>query len=191
MRFERYSFLFAVLVILLACVSGCTTTQNAGTGSAAPVATTAAPSSPTYTQIPSATLVAESRGIETTINIHAKNFYCLDITKLLGADYLYPDQKFTIWATSPGSGTVIVNILLLKVDDYEKIQTVIPVWDAVKKTWVYEGIAPLVQLNDITTPQEKTITIKNQGKYFLCADDRQESGSNDAVYRVPVKITRL
>jgi len=191
MRFERYSFLFAVLLILLACVSGCTTTQNAGTGSAGPVATTAAPSSPTYTQVPSATLGAGSRGIETTINIHSKNFYCLDLPKLLGADYLYPDQKFTIWATSPGSGTVNVNVLLLKVDDYEKIQTVIPAWDAVKKTWVYEGIAPLVQLNDISTPQEKTVTIKNQGKYFLCADDRHESGGNDALFQIPVKITRL
>jgi len=106
-------------------------------------------------------------------------------------DYLYPDQKYTIWATTPGSGNVNVNVLLLKVGDYEKIQNVRPVWDAVKKTWVYEGIAPLIQLNDISTPQEKTITIKNQGKYFLCADDRKESGVNDAILRVPVKITRL
>jgi len=86
---------------------------------------------------------------------------------------------------------VNVNILLLKVDDYDKLQTVRPSWDAIKKTWVYEGIAPLVQLNDISSPQEKTITIKNQGKYYLCVDDRKESGVNDAIFRVPVKITRL
>jgi hypothetical protein len=193
MKFEQYSFLFAVLVILLACVSGCTVTQNAGTGSAGTVATTAAPLSPAYTQVQatSAYQAAKNTGLETTINIHYNDFYCLDIQKELGVDYLYPDQKYTIWATSPGSGTVNVNVLLLKVDDYDKIQTVRPAWDAVKKTWVYEGIAPLIQLNDISTPQEKTITIKNQGKYFLCADDRKESGVNDAILRVPVKITRL
>ncbi len=123
--------------------------------------------------------------------IHYNDFNCLDIQKELGVDYLYPDQKYTIWATSPGSGNVNVNVLLLKVDDYEKIQIVRPTWDAVKKTWVYDGISPLIQLNDISTPQEKTITIKNQGKYFLCADDRKESGINDAILRVPVKITRL
>jgi hypothetical protein len=191
MRFERYSFLFAVLVILLACVSGCTMTQNAGTGSAGPVATTAAPSNPTYTQVPPATLAAGIRGIDTTINIHYNDFLCLDVQKEIGADYLYPDQKFNVWATSPESGTVNVNVLLLKVGDYEKMQIVKPAWDAVKKTWVYEGFAPLVQFNDITTPQEKAITIKTQGKYYLCADDRKESGTNDATFRVPVKMTRL
>jgi len=190
MRFARYSLLFAALVIVLACICGCTSTPNTAP---VPAATTApgGPPVPSYTQVTSATLAAGSRGVETTIKVHAKNFNCLDLPDLLGATYLYPDQKFTIWATSPGSGTVNVNVLLLKVDDYDKIQTVVPAWDAVKKTWVYEGIAPLVQLNDISTPQEKTITIKNQGKYYLCADDRQESGSNDAIFQVPVKITRL
>ena len=166
-------------------------TQNAGTGSAGPVATTAAPSSPTYTQLPSATLAAGNHGIDTTINIHYNDFLCLDVQKEMVADYLYADQKYSIWATSPGSGTVNVNVLLLTASDYEKIQTVRPTWDTIKKTWVYEGIAPLIQLNDITIPQEKTITIKTQGKYYLCADDRKEAGTNDAIFRVPVKITRL
>jgi len=193
MRFERYSFLFAVLVILLACVSGCTTLPNTGSGPAATVATTVpgVPPSPAYTQATSAYQAAKNTGLETTIKIHAKNFNCLDIPKEFGATWLYQDEKYTIWATSPGSGTVNVNILLLTASDFEKIQTVMPVWDAVKKTWVYDGIAPLIQLNDISTPQEKTITIKNQGTYYLCADDRQESGSNDAIFQVPVKITRL
>ena len=129
--------------------------------------------------------------LETTIDIHYNDFYCIALHKALGVDYLYPDQKYTIWATAPAGGNINVNVLLLKVDDYDKIQTVKPTWDAVKKTWVYEGISPLLQLNDITVPQEKTITIKNQGKYFLCADDRKESGVNDNMFRVPVKITRL
>jgi hypothetical protein len=190
MRFERYSLLIAVMVILLACVCGCTTTPNT---TSVPAATTApgVPPVPSFTQVTSAYQAAKNSGLETTVNIHFNDYYCLDIQKELGVDYLYPDQMYTIWATSPGSGTVNVNVLLLKVDDFEKIQNVRPTWDAVKKTWFYDGISPLIQLNDISTPQEKTITIKNQGKYFLCADDRKESGVNDAIFRVPVKITRL
>jgi len=193
MRFARYALLFAVLVILLACVCGCTTVPNTGSGPAAPGTTTApgVPPRPSFTEVTSAYQAAKSSGLETTINIHYNDFNCLDLQKELGVDYLYPDQMYTIWATSPGSGNVNVNVLLLKVDDFQKIQTVRPAWDTVKKTWVYDGIAPLIQLNDISIPQEKTITIKNQGKYFLCADDRKESGINDAILRVPVKITRL
>jgi len=189
MKLREYGLLFAVLVILLACMSGCTTTQKAG--SAAPVATTAAPATPASTQVPSATLAATSRGIDTTIDILYNDFDCLDVQKEMGADYLYPDQVYNVWAISPGSGTVNVNILLLTASDYQKILTVRPAWDTIKKTWVYEGIAPLVQLNDITTPQEKTLTIKTQGKYYLCADDRKEAGTNNAIFHVPVKMTRV
>jgi hypothetical protein len=188
MRFQRYSLYFAVLVILLACASACTTTPNIITTPTV-TATTAAPVTPPVTQATSALQAAKSTGLETTIDTHYNDYYCIALHSVLGVDYLYPDQKYTIWVTSPG--TVNVNLLLLKVDDYDKIQTVRPEWDAVKKTWVYNGIAPLIQLNDITIPQEKTITIKNQGKYYLCADDRKESGVNDNIFRVPVKITRL
>jgi hypothetical protein len=186
MKLREYGLLFAVLLILFACMSGCTMTRNAG--SAGPVATTTGPASPTYTQVPSASLPAASRGIDTTIDIHYNDFLCLDVQKEMGADYLYPDQKYAVWATSPASGTVNVNVLLLTASDYEKIQTVRPVWDTVKKTWFYEGIAPLIQLNDITVPQEKTVTLKTQGKYYLCADDRKESGTSDVIFRVPVKM---
>ena len=54
-----------------------------------------------------------------------------------------------------------------------------------------KGLRPLSSSMTSPLPQEKTITIKNQGKYFLCADDRKESGVNDNIFRVPVKITRL
>jgi hypothetical protein len=190
MRFERYSLLIGVIVILFACICGCTTTPNT---TPVPASTTApgVPPVPQYTQVTSAYQAAKNSGLETTINTHFNDFYCIDLQKELGVDYLYPDQMYTIWATSPGSGTVNVNILFLKVDDYEKIQNVRPNWDTVKKTWVYDGISPLIQLNDVSVPQEKTITIKNQGKYYLCADDRKESGINDAIFRIPVKITRL
>jgi len=195
MRSKRYIFLFALLVIILVSVSGCTTMRNTGSGPDASV-TTRAPGVPpvpsyTLTQVTPAYQVTKAGSLDTTIDIHFNDFYCMDIQKGLGVDYLYPDQKFTIWATSPASGTINVNVLLLNVNDYEKIETVRPAWDAIKKTWVYDGLAPLVQFNDISIPQEKTLTIKNQGKYFLCADDRKESGINDAIFRVPVKITKL
>jgi hypothetical protein len=190
MRFQGYSLFFAVLVILLSCAAACTTIPNTGAGPSATV-TIAAPATPAMTAAASAQQTVKSSGLETTIDIHYNDYLCIDVQKVLGTDYLYPDQKYTIWASAPAGGNINVNVLLLKVDDYDKIQTVKPTWDAVKKTWVYEGLAPLVQLNDISVPQEKTITIKNQGKYYLCADDRKESGVNDAIFRVPVKITRL
>jgi len=52
-------------------------------------------------------------------------------------------------------------------------------------------VVPLAQFNDITTPVEKTFTIKRQSKYYICADDRKESGTNDITYLVPVKLTKL
>jgi len=191
MRSHAYLCIFAVLVILVTCTAGCTapqtTPQKTGTG-------TQAPNNPIMTvksQTLTSTQAARTAGIDTTINIHFNDFDCLDVQKELGVEYLYPVQKYTVWATSPVSGTANVNVLFIDVGDKEKIQTVKPVWDEVKKTWVYEGLVPIVQFNDITTPQEKTITIKEQGKYYLCADDRKESGVNDAMLRVPVKLTRL
>ena len=56
---------------------------------------------PSYTQATSAYQAAKNTGLETTIDIHYNDFYCIDIQKELGVDYLYPDQKYTIWATSP------------------------------------------------------------------------------------------
>jgi hypothetical protein len=66
-----------------------------------------------------------------------------------------------------------------------------PQWDSVQKKWVYEGIVPVVQFNDITVPVEKTFTIKTQSKYYICVDDRKETGASDVMLRVPVKLKRL
>lgn len=191
MRSYAFLCIFAVLVVMFAFTAGCTapqpSQQKTSTGTTAPVNTVeTGTSSP-----PASVQTARTAGVDTTINIHFNDFDCLDVQKALGADYLYPDQKYIVWATSPASGSVNVNVLFIDIADKEKIQTVPPVWDAVKKTWVYEGLVPIVQFNDITTPQEKTVTIKKQGKYFLCADDRKESGINDAILRVPVKLTRV
>ena len=188
MKLREYGLFFAVMVILLVSTSGCTTTQNPGTGSVTPVVTASATANPGIPVVTATTISANS-GIDTTINTHFNDYLCLDVQKALGSDYLYPDQQYDVWATSPAGGGVNVNVLLLTASDHEKIQTVRPTWDAVKKTWFYEGMAPLLQFNDITTPQEKTITIKTQGKYYLCADDRKESGTSDTILRVPVKVT--
>ena len=191
MRSHALLGIFTVLVIVLICTAGCTAPQTPPqkTGTDTP-----APANPVVTgtlqTLPSAQ-AARTAGIDTTINIHFNDFDCLDVQKELGVDYFYPEQTYVIWAASPLSGSVNVNVLFIDVSDKEKIQTVKPVWDAVAKIWVYEGLVPIVQFNDITTPQEKTITIKKQGKYYLCADDRKESGVNDAILQVPVKLTRL
>ncbi|MGA2912686.1 MAG: hypothetical protein ABSE07_04135 [Methanoregula sp.] len=193
MRSLEYICLFTVLVILLACTSGCTTTQNTGPR-AAPVTTSAAETEPSFgspgVQITPTSQAVQTNGIDTTINIHYNDYDCLDVTKELGVVYLNPDQKYSIFV-SPGNNQVNVNVLLLDVGDKERIQNAMPVWNAVSKTWDYESIVPLVQFNDVSTAQEKTVTIKDQGKYYLCADDRKESGVNDVIIKVPVKMTRI
>ena len=193
MRSREFIGLVTVLVILMAGIAGCAMTPNAGNSPATSVATSAAgtpsgPMSPGVQATPVSTAV-QSSGIDTTINIHYNDYDCLDVTKEFGVVYLNPDQKYTI-RVSPPNNPVNVNLLLLDVGDREKIQNARPVWNAVSKTWDYEGLVPLVQFNDVSTTQEKTITIKNQGKYYLCADDRKESGVNDVIIRVPVKMTR-
>jgi hypothetical protein len=191
MRICYYTCVFVGLVFLAACFSGCVTPQSASGGPQPPVESTATPVQTVNTQMTArpATVAAGNGGIDTTINIHYNDYDCLDVTKELGVVYLFPDQKYTI-RVSPPNNQVNVNVLLLDVGDREKIQTVKPEWNAIAKTWTYAGLVPLVQFNDVSTTQEKTVTIKNQGKYYLCADDRKESGINDAIIRVPVKVTR-
>jgi hypothetical protein len=187
----------AVLVVLLTCIAGCTTTSSTPAATA-PVATTSASGSsgatvtaPAVGTAVSATSSTATSGIDTTISVHFNDYACINIPKALGVDYLYPGENYSIWVTTPGSGTITPNLLVLNVNDNARFGTVTPVWDAVQKTWTYEGIVPLVKLIDITTPQSETLTIKNQGWYFVCIDDRKESGVSDAVYNVPVKVTRI
>jgi hypothetical protein len=185
----------AVMLILIACIAGCTSastapaaTTPAATASGGSGSTTNSPATGTAASATASPTAAT--GIDTTVSVHANDYSCLDIQKALGVDYLYPDQKYTVWVTTPGSGTITPNLLVVDVTDNTKFGSVTPVWDAVQKTWAYEGIVPLVKIIDITSPQSKTLTIKDQGHYYLCIDDRKESGYSDAVYQVPVKLTR-
>ena len=193
MRFRTYIGIFAILVILLTCIAGCTQSspQTAAQKSSSSPQAPGNPLISSAATAPASTQTAQSAGIETTIDIHSNDFNCLDVQKELGVDYLYANQKYRVWATSPGNGPGSVNVLFIDVSDRDRIQTSPPVWDAVKKAWIYEGLVPIVQFNDVTVPRETTITIKKQGKYYLCADDRKGTGMNDAILRVPVKLTRI
>lgn len=186
----------AVMLILIACIAGCTSASSAQSATT-PAATAATGTSGNTATVPATGTAASAKisptaatGIDTIVSVHANDYSCLDIQKALGVDYLYPDQKYTVWVTTPGSGTITPNLLVVDVTDNTKFGSVPPVWDAVQKTWAYEGIVPLVKIIDITSPQSKTLTIKDQGHYYLCIDDRKESGYSDAVYQVPVKLTR-
>jgi hypothetical protein len=117
---------------------------------------------------------AKSAGLDTTIDLHRNDFACIDVTAGMGVDYLFPDKKFQIQAAPPDN-QVNVNILLLDVTDNAKLLSVSPAWDKVNKVWTYAGIVPTVQFNDLAKTESKTITIKNQGKYFLCADTGKRS----------------
>jgi hypothetical protein len=182
------------MVIGLTCTAGCTFSRNAAPVPPAPAPTTAAGAPGGYgtptVQATSANPAVNPAGIDTTISIHYNDYDCLDVQQALGVVYLNPDQKYTI-RVSPPNSQVNVNLLLLDVVDKGKLQASRPEWNAIAKTWEYEGIVPLLQFNDVSITQEKTVTIKTQGKYFLCADDRKETGVNDAIIRVPVKMTRV
>jgi|GEM_PF-679685 len=190
-RNRGYLCLAALLVIALL-LAGCTTTPGTQTTmpTAAPSVSGTSGASPgpagstaMQTQTPT-----KSAGLDTTIDVHRNDFACIDVTAGMGVDYLYPDQKFQI-QVAPPANQVNVNILFLDVTDNAKLLSVSPVWNEVNKVWTDAEIVPIVQFNDLAKTQTKTITIKNQGKYFLCADDRKETGGSDAVYHVPVKFT--
>jgi hypothetical protein len=195
MKINGYIGLFAVLVIVLVCAAGCTTPQVPGAATPAPSATTAyAGSSQNQAAAPAApaaTAAARTGGVNTMVNVHFNDIGCIDVQKEMGVTYLYPDQKYKITAAAPSAAAVNVNVLMVDENDNLKLGQTRPEWDAVQKTWKYPGVVPVVQFNDITVPQEKTFTIKTQSKYYICADDRKETGLNDVVLRVPVTLTRL
>ena len=192
MRARTSASVFIALVFITACLCGCITPRSSSGGPQPPVESTYTllkTTSPPFTAS-IGTTAAVGRVVDTTINIHFDDFDCLDIQKELGVVYLNPDEKYAI-RVSPPSYPVNVNLLLLDVGDMEKIQIVEPEWNTITKTWDYEGLVPLLQINDVSTTVEKTVTIENQGKYYLCADDRKEPGVNDVIIRVPVRVTRV
>jgi len=192
MRSLSYICLLALLVMSLSFTAGCTFSRNTAPApvTTAPPLMTSSPVSSPPVQATSATPTVRTGVVDTTINIHFNDYDCLDVQQDLGVMYLNPEQKYTI-RVSPPNVPASVNILLLDIGDRERLQASLPVWNAITKTWDYEGIVPLLQINDVSTAQEKTVTIKSQGKYFLCADDRKESGLNEAIIKVPVKMTRV
>ncbi len=191
MRSFSYICLLAVLLISLTFTTGCTFSRNAAP---APVTTvppvtsapTNAPPVLATTMIPTPV----SGLVDTTINLHFNEYGCLDVQQVLDVEYLNPDQQYTI-RVSPPNIPASVNLLFIDVGDRERLQVSPPVWNAITKTWDYEGIVPLLQFNDVSATQEKTVTIPKQGKYYLCADDRTESGLNTNIIRLPVKMTRV
>jgi hypothetical protein len=188
MRFNGFVWLAAVLLVMVALAAGCTAPQAPGTPApATPVAASTA--SPATAAV--STVVAKTADIDTTITVHYNDIACLNVQNEIGKTYLYPDEKYTLSAASPGVANVNVNIIFVDENDSLVLRETKPAWDAVQKKWVYEGIVPLAQFNDITVPVEKTFTIKSQSKYYICVDDRKETGINDAMLRVPVKLKRV
>ncbi len=188
MKIPGYCVLIAMLVVLLAFAAGCTTPQQAPAATQAPVQT-AAPQA-TY-QAPAATAAPSGADIDTTITLKSGSFACLNVQEAIGTTYLYDGDELKLETASPGANTINVNVLFLDENDQLGFRQIKPRRDTIKNAWVYDGIVPLVQFNDITTPVEKTFKIKRQSKYYICADDRQEAAVGDNTYRVPVKLTRL
>ena len=187
MKLPAPVFFCAALIILVVLIAGCTTNTTAP----ATIEATPAPTAAATSEFPATPAAVKTADIDTTITVRFNDFACLDVQEELGKAYLYPGEKFTLSAASPGFSNVNVNVLFVDENDQLGVRNIRPAWDTVQKRWVYEGIVPLVQFNDITNPVEKTFTIKTQSKYYICADDRKETGSNDVMLRVPVKLKRL
>jgi len=189
MRSASYFVLFILLVALLAFAAGCTAPQ--APGAATPASAGTVTPAPQQAATPSAAgTVTKTANIDTTIGVKYNDYTCLNIQDQIGATYLYPDQKVTLTAAPPAGGGVNVNVLIVDENDQIGLRQINPKWDAIQKTWVYEGIVPLIQFNDVTSPVAKTVTIKTQSKYYLCVDDRKESGSGDTIYQVPVTLLK-
>jgi len=191
MKIHGYFVLSLLLVVLLAVAAGCTTPQpttaapTRAPATAPPVQQTAAP------QAPAATAPQNTNVFPISIRVHYNDLACVNVGDYLGVTYLYPDDRLTLHAENPGPGTINENILFVDENDQLALRQAKPQWDQVKKGWSYPSVVPEVQFNDITTPVEKTFTIKAQHKYYICADDRKEAGSQDVTYIVPVTVTRL
>jgi hypothetical protein len=190
MKINGYYLLFAVLVLVLAITAGCTTSPQTPAATQAPTAPPATAAQATY-QPPVATQTAKAAGLDTTIRVRFNDLACINVGDYLGVIYLYPDEKYKLEAAPPGANTINTNVLFVDENDQLALRQAKPKWDGVHNVWVYESVVPLVQFNDITTSVEKTFTIKRQSKYYICADDRKESGSQDITYMVPVKLTKL
>ena len=188
MKISGYVF-FAALVVFLAIAAGCTTPQQ-------PPAATQAPSAPAVQQtaapqVPVATRSASAAALDTVINVHRNEQVCVDVQEQMGVDYLYPDQKFRIEVSSPGTGAINPTVVLVDKNNEFRIREVERNYDNVQKAWVYDGVVTVIKFSDISKSPQKEFTIKDQGKYYICADDRGESGSVDTVYQVPVKMIKL
>lgn len=186
MNFRGLAWFGAALIVIAVLMAGCTSPQAPpATQQITPVSTPAATPG-----LPVTTIAAKTADIDTTVNVHFNDFTCMNVQQELGKEYLYPDEKYTLYASSPGVSGVNVNVLFVDENDSLALRQITPKWDAVQKKWVYEGIVPLAQFNDVTVPQEKSFTIKTQSKYYICVDDRKETGVNDMMLRVPVKLKR-
>jgi hypothetical protein len=190
MRSDGYSslipHLLVLVIVVFACAAGCSTPQASATATSAPAPVATAASS---SGVIATTAVAKTADIDTSISVSFDDYACLDVQKEMGVPYLYPDQKYTLSATSPGS--INVNILFLDTNDNLKFRETEPAWDSVTKKWEYAGLVPLAKFDDVNGPVQKTFTIKEQGKYYICIDDRKETGVNTAVFHVPVKLLKL
>jgi hypothetical protein len=183
--------LFILLAALLLFTAGCTTPQSPAAATPAP-AGTVAPAAPQQAIATSAaSTVTKSANIDTTIGVKFNDFSCLNIQDQIGETYLDPGQKVTLTAAPPAGGGVNVNVLMVDENDQIGLRQIAPKWDAVQKNWVYAGIVPVIQFNDVTGPVAKTATIKDQHAYYLCVDDRKESGTSSTIYQVPVTLTLI
>jgi hypothetical protein len=179
--------LIAALVLFLAVVAGCTTPQQPAATQSPTAAAQQTYQAPVSTQ---AAASSSSADLDTKIRVRFNELACVNVGDYLGVTYLYPDQKFRLEAEPAGQG-IDVNVLFVDENDQLALRQAKPKWNSVSNKWMYESVVPLAQLDNVNTHAEKSFTIKRQSKYYICADDRKESGTQDITYQVPVRLTEI
>ena len=212
-HFYPYLLCIGVIIGFVIC-AGCAGTSQSGNGQKAAATTVATPvplSAPVttattsaYKATPAPTAKKEGVLYDTTVVMQWDDFKLINLQEEFGVPYLYPDEQYKLTvSTAAGPNAGHVNALILDEIDMQLFKVKHPVWDPYTKAWVYEGIGPVAQLNDVMSAQSKTFKIKKQGWYYLGLDDRQllenqpgASGGGDKQYKVPafevyVKIAKI
>jgi hypothetical protein len=174
MILRRYFCFFLILVVSMIFTLGCTTTPD--TNRTVTISETQVPK-PTIQNtsdsgIPEITPPLNPGGY-TLIHTPYNGVACLDVQKMTGTERLNSGEKYILSTTLLASDIVNVNLLLVNKEDRTKLETIKPKLNSTYQNSVYEGIKPLVQINDLNGPEMRNITITVPGQYYLCADDRK------------------
>jgi hypothetical protein len=129
------------------------------------------------------------------VPIHLNGFKIIELRE--NDNFLSPNNEYRISAKSPFSGKTSlptnINILVLDIIDKQKFSAMTAKYDTINRKWDYEGITPVVQMDDVVDDTQR-FTVDKQGAYYVAIDGRTIKVSNEIKdynlkgYSAPVEI---